>query len=341
MKMTILFLLIFSITAMAGVKRHAKSSVTFNGIGKYSSIEQVQISDNKKYTDSESEFDSDDMIKGMAAKLILSPGNTGEIIDLAKMQIITLDHEDKEYSVEAIKKLTSNAANMEDATESHEESSDAAEEENEETVRIVRNEFKVTATGEKKSINSFMCQKFTVLWLTEWENLEDGSRGTDSLFSIVWTTPMTDELNRAQEQESAFNSAYLSAIGLDMQATQNLILGSNWMSVLSSMSGGSSGQQEGPDMAGEMSKITGYPILINGKYYSIKPVSEEDAVEEEEEEESGGLFGALTKQVMKSAAPAKTKTLEPALAYYNEVISFNVTDVPGTVFEIPAGYDPE
>ena len=339
MKNLIVFVLLFSVTAMAGVKRQSKSSVTFQGIGKFSSSELVQISENKKHTDSESEFDSDDMIKGMAAKLVLSPGNTGEIIDLGKMQMIMLDHEDKEYSVEAIKKLTTDAGNMDQATESQEESSDEAQEE---TVRIVRSEFKVTETGEKKSINGFPCQKFTVLWLTEWENIEDGSRGTDSLFSVVWTTPVTAGLTKAQEQESAFNSAYLSAIGLDMNTTQNMILGSNWMSLLASISeGGSSGRQDGPDMAGEMAKISGYPILVDGKYYTIRPAAEAEAGEEEEEEESGGLFGALTKQVLKTSTPAKAKTLEPALAYYTEIISFNVADVPGSVFEIPAGYDPE
>ena len=340
MKMLILFVLVFSISAMAGVTRQSKSSVTFLGIGKFSTSENVQLSDNKKHTDSESEFDSDDMIKGMAAKLILSPGNTGEIIDLAKMQIIKLDHEDKEYSVETIKKLTSGAGNAEQTTESGNEATEQSEEEQEEAVRIIRNEFKVTDTGEKRNINSFSCQKFTVLWLTEWENLEDGSRGTDSLFTIVWTTPVTAAITKAQEQESSFNSAYLSAIGIDVDANKNMILGSNWMSVLSSMSEGGSAKKDGPDMTGELAKITGYPILIDGKYYTIRPAGEGEAAEEEEEEESGGLFGALTKQVMKSTT-TKSKTLEPALAYYTEIISLNVADIPASAFDIPSGYDPD
>ena len=97
MKIIFVILFVFSVVAMAGVDRKSNSSVTFTGIGKFSSTEHVRLIGDKKYTDSKSEFKSDDMLKGMAAKLLLSPGNKGEIIDLEKMQIIKLDHKDRKY----------------------------------------------------------------------------------------------------------------------------------------------------------------------------------------------------------------------------------------------------
>lgn len=333
-------ILLLTASTFAGVVKKTKSDVTFRGFGKFGLALSEKLTADQKWSDSKSDFKGQGIAGGLAGKTILRPGDTGEIIDLPAMSIYELNNKKKEYTVRPIKKLTEELAGEEpEAREELEEK----EEEVESRIKIIRSEFKVEDTGEESVINNFNVRKYLVHWLTEWEDTETGEKGTNSLDTFVWTTPMSDTLQKAQEEEFKFSKAYLEKIGLSVDKMQQDILGTNWLSILDSF-GKERGkaQRDFSKFAQEMQKIKGYPIVIDGKYYSTgsKPTAESAEGEQEESSKDvkGALGGLLKKTLKKKPAQAEGGAQEPSLTYYTEVVELSLADLGANDFQVPAGY---
>ena len=341
----------------AGVIRESKSSVAFSGFGNYTEKTVTKLSGLKQLKRSFSDFDTDNMFLGMASRFFIKNDDQSELIDLNTMKIYTIYHEEKEYTETPIHKLTeedkqaikgtieNNTSYVEENTE--QTPNDAREDKS--SLKLIRREFKVVDTGEKDEINGFDCKKYTLYYLSEWENTETGERSTDSLFAVVWTTPFSDDLKKIHEEEMGFGKAYMKAIGIDMSDMEDMrddILGINWLSMFSQMGKNS---VEAPDMESayiskEMQKIEGYPIVIDGRYYVIAPQEEEPQEKEEEETtvdvtDMGSLFGAVAKQVVKSETEEpKEKKNEPVLNYRTELVRYEATDIPESELTVPPDY---
>lgn len=334
--------LLLAAPALAGVVKTTKSSVAFQKFGTFTSTATSKLTQDRQWTTSVGEFKGKGLAGGLIGKTFLRSGDTGQIIDLPASTVATLDNKKKEYTVAPIKKLT------EELEEAQKETKQSQREEKEtpSTIKVTKNEFKVEDTGEQSTLNNFPCRKYLVSWLTEWEDTQTGGKGSSRLETAVWTTPMSDTLRAAQDEEMKFSRAYLAKIGVNMDGFQRDMLGTAWMSMLDAFGRpGSKPEQDYSRTAAEMKKIQGYPILIDGKYdvKTIKAPSGAGAETEAAEEESpkdvkGAIGGFLKKSLKKKPADATPKPEEPTLTYRIETLEVSTPSLGAADFQVPADY---
>ncbi len=321
---------LFSGLISAGVVKKTKSEVSFKELGKFTSEQEFRITSEKKWTFSKNSFKGKGILGKTLGSTVLKSGETGEIIDLSGMIIFDINHKKKEYSMRPIEKIEVEAGGGD--TEAGDEQETPEEES---SIRIIRSEFKVEDTGETKTIHEFACRKYLISWVTEWEDRETGQTGTDSLSTDVWTTPMSEGLRQAQDQETQFSREYMKRQGFEVEELQQVMLGTSWMNILSSAGqGGAPSPSGGMDFGPEMKKIQGYPVVIDGKYYAKREGGEAQA----EEESGGGLAGKLGGFAKKAISGSKKDSNEPAFTYFIEVLELSPISVGDEVFQVPAGY---
>ena len=326
---TTVFLL--SASMFAGVVKKTKTEVSFKNVGTFSSVQTENTGTEKKRIDADSSFKAKG-IMGMAAKAVLKSGQTGEIIDLPEMKRYSLDHDKSTYTVSPIQNYSTSEAMGENTESSADESGDQGMGEN---VKITRSEFRVDDTGETRSFNNFETRKYSITWITEWENLDTGQKGSDRLLTDVWTTPLTNDLQNASEQEREFNTAYMKSLGFDLDSTQEQILGLNWLSMLGSLGeAGSGAQSDASQFSDEMKKIKGYPVVIDGKYYSTKEGGED--AQGEDQGNMKRMIGGLAKKALKRKSQNSAE--EPSFTYYTELIELTFENLADTEFHVPSNY---
>jgi hypothetical protein len=265
--------LLLTAPVFGGVVKKTKTEVAFRGFGTFSLVQSEKLTAEQKWTDMQSNFKGQGITGGLAAKTILRSGNTGEIIDLPASTVFKLDNKKKEYTVSTIEKFKEQMAGGEQQLQEAQE----AEESSESTVKITKHEFRVDDTGEESTINNFPVRKYLVHWLLEWEDTQTGEKGSSRLETLVWTTPMSGELEQAREEEFKFSRAYLEKMGIRIDQMQQDILGTKWLAILDSFSmKRSEAPRDFSKAAGEMQKIKGYPIVTDGQYFatSQKPAGE-------------------------------------------------------------------
>jgi len=352
--LSLIFIVFFLIGGLsAGVIKETKTSVTFKGFGKYTTTGAEKIILTKKMDNKKSDFTGEGIMGKMTGKLFFRPGSSSEITDLDMMKIFSIDHAKKEYQVRPIEKFQQSGSAGQ-ASSSEDESAETEGEES--NIRLVRSVFKVNATGEKKTINDFACQRFDIFWVTEWENIETKERHIDSLMTVLWTTDLNSDLKKAQDEEMKFSQEYLKRIGLDMEQMQKDVLGLQWITLLKQMDpkNRNNAEIDNAEFVKEMQKIERYPIVTDGKYYVINPQQQKQqqaqAQQQEEEEKQSGppappsmnkMFGGLMKKaVKKEEKPKQQKETGPpaALEFYTELIKYQLQDVAAGEFGVPAGY---
>jgi hypothetical protein len=326
-------LVILASPIFAGVVKKSKSDVMFKGFGHFTSLQSEKLTAEQKWMDSKNEFKGQGFLGGLAGKTFLRSGDMGEIIDLPALSIYNLDHKKKEYTVSPIQKLSEETKGEMPGSKEEKEEVGAAESD----IKIIRSEIKVEDTGESKVINNFPTNRYAVTWVTEWENTRTGEKGSNQLLTSVCTTPLSDVIKKAEEEEMKFSSEYLKKLGVDMNQMQQEILGTNWLSMLNTMNKAKGRPSEDfSKFANEMKKIKGYPVVVDGKYYakSEKPQGEK---EEEGSKSAKGLFGGLAKKVLKKKS-TEGESQEPSLSYYTEIMELSLADLGASDFQVPADY---
>lgn len=324
--------LFLSSSVFAGAVKKTKSEVTFKGFGTFASLQSEKISAEKKLTESKNDFKGKGLLGGLAGKTILRSGDLAEIIDLPAMTIYHLDNKRKEYTTTPIEKIKA------PEEEQEENIPEEKSEEPESQIKIIRSEFKVEETGESKVINQFPCKKYEVTWLTEWEDLQTGGKGTDRLVSLVWTTPAAEAIKAAEDEEKEFSREYMKRIGLEEDFLARQILGTNWFSLLSGTGQGKAKlSPEETQFVQEMKKIKGYPIVIDGKYYAIREAKQATAGAEEEGQDVRKAMGKFALKALKKK-PKASEAEEPSLAFYTEVIELAPTNINFSEFQVPPDY---
>jgi hypothetical protein len=339
----ILITVFFSSQLFSGVEKKNKSEVSFTGIGKYSTEQTIKISGDKKREDSNNDFKGKGITGGLMGKFFIKAKDGGRIINLEEMNVYEMDHKKKKYTVQPIEKISyDSGSEYDEDVEEQEESEEPVSEEpkGESDIEIIKSEFRVTDTGEMQDINKFSCKKYAVLAYTKWRNKRTDETGTDSLFTTVWTTESTDEMQKAREEEEQFNSAYFQAIGIEIDQMRKDILGTNWLAALGQVrSDNQEYHQSYDDAANEMSKIEGFPVVIDGKYYAIrpKPKTEDEAQEETDITDVNKTVGGLAKGLFGKKAKAPEGP-EPVFTYYTELKELKVTDINAQDFLVPVKY---
>jgi hypothetical protein len=327
--------------AMAGVAKKTKSNIVFQKFGTFSLLTSSKTTPDIQWTSSVSEFKGKGVTGSLVGKTMLRSGDTGQIIDLTASTIATLDNKKKEYTVGPIKKLTEETAEAKKEAQAEPE-----EKEQPSNIKVTKNEFKVTDTGEDSTVNNFPCRKYIVFWLTEWQDTQTGEKGSSLLDTAVWATPMSGTLREAQAEEIKFNQAYLEKIGINMDQSQRDVLGMSWISMLDAFGRpGAKPKQDNSKAAAEMKKIQGYPIVIDGKYdvKGVKPQAAAGAETAESEEESpadvkGAIGGFLKKSLKKKPSDTAPKTDEPTMTYRIETLEVSTPSLSAADFQVPAGY---
>ena len=333
--------LLLASPALAGVVKKTKSNIVFQKFGTFSLTSSSKTTPDMQWTSSLSDFKGKGVTGSLVGKTMLRSGDTGQIIDLPASTIATLDNKKKEYTVGPIKKMT------EETEQANQEAqAEPQEKEQPSNIKVTKNEFKVTDTGEESTINNFPCHKYLVLWLMEWENTETGEKGSSRLDTAVWTTPTSDTLREAQAEELKFNTAYLEKLGIDIDQSQRDVLGMSWISMLDAFGRpGAKPQKDTSKAAAEMKKIQGYPIVIDGKYdvKGVKPQAEAGAETAESEEQSpadvkGAIGGFLKKSLKKKPSDTAPKPDEPTMTYRIETLEISTASLSPADFQVPAGF---
>jgi len=319
-------------SASAGVIKSQKSEITFKGFGTMTSSSTETLAAGRKLSDNDIEFEGKGLLGGLAGKTMFRSGHTGDFIDLAAMTTAQIDHKKKTYTVTPIEKWAETRKEMQNAGQAE----NAGTEKRESPIKIVKSEFKVEDTGETKKINGFACKKYLTLWTVEWENTETGDKGIDKLETATWTTPMTADLQEAQAEEMAFAQAYLKAVGLDMNNFQKDVLGTQWIGLLAAfdpINGQSRMTVDSNNLASEMGKIQGYPIVIDGKYFPMPKFKKTET----EPSTGGGLAGKVIGGLLKKK-PNPEEEKAPALAFYTEITALSTSALDPASIQVPAGY---
>ncbi|MCJ7582593.1 MAG: hypothetical protein MUP98_18925, partial [Candidatus Aminicenantes bacterium] len=327
-----LFIVCFLLSSslFAGVVKKTKTNVTFGTFGTFSALLTDKIAIDKKKTESEIAFQGKGL-GGLVMKAFFKQGEIGEIIDLSTQTIYDLDHKKKTYVQRELEKMKAG----EEGTVSPYQQEGI--EETESPIRIIRSEFSVDKTGETKTINNFPCEKFAVSWITEWENIESGQKGMDRLLTDVWTTPSTEKIIQAQQEELNFSKELMLRLGFEYSEVEQDILGTTWMAMFGQMDQQSSSpQKSSADFSEELRKIEGYPVIIDGKFYSKKEGGEKVAGQEEEGTNVRKMLGNLAKKTLSKKSEASPD--EPSFAYYTELLAFSPESVGSEEFHPPAGY---
>jgi hypothetical protein len=338
------------------VERFFKTS-GFGGMGASESSQVTQISGIKKR-----EKDAMKMT-GSFGKLVTKMAGEMEsdsITDINKDAIWALDHKKKTYTeqkISAAKEAMAKAKEESQPTQKPAAKEEPAQKE-EPKVKVIRNEFSVKATGEKKNINGFECTQYVLTWLVETEDLETKGRAKNIMTTELWNTSETKEIKQLQSEENAFNLAYLKKLGLEMSAQEIQQFG---LAMMGGMLGGDEKTMEknAKALKEKLSQIKGYNIATSVKWEhesdQMKKQQAEEAKVEEEEEESedtdvssglGGIMSGLAKKAMKDKMKEKEKAKEAekkgkenvVFDSYLEIKKISTGSIPQTEFEIPAGY---
>ncbi len=336
MRKTLVFAAVLVLAAslsFGGVVRTSSSQITFKKFGTFNTTQTEKLSAETRLSDMDSAFKGQGILGGLF-KAFFPTGKTSELVDLGANTITNIDHRRKEYTVTSIDKFVADR-NQAMASQKQQQQPEGKQEAQESDIRIVRSEFKVDDTGESKTINGFDCKKYIARWIVDWENTKTGDKGTDRLETVLWTTP-GDALGAAQAEEAAFGAKYLKAMGLDVTQLQNDVLGTQWISLLAGLDpagGGAKMDAKSSQVAQEMGKIKGYPIVVDGKYYPQPKVK----AQEEPQPTGGGLLGKAVGGLLKKK-PNPEEENAPVVACYTEVKSVSVEPVDASAFQIPAGY---
>ncbi len=344
MKKLLFIIMIFSIftgLSIADVKKKTKSKVEFNKFGTYTIEVKAKISKTIKRTDSKTNFKG----KGIAGRLVgkfIKKGNSGEILNLSELLRYSLNHKKKEYTVSPIEKIEWPVVAGGEKGNMDKNKQEGLEYKSNDQVKIIRSEFRVDDTGEKKKINKFPCQKFILLVLTEWEDTRTGQRGIDSLSTILWMTEFTDELNQAQEEEMEFTKAHLKAMGMDVDEMYDDILGTNWLSLLGKFTKKEKeSKPTNPKLVKEMEKLKGYPVIIDGKYFNIrpKPEGENENMDNQETDDTDvkKSLGRFARGLLKKKNKGP-KGPQASFSYRTELIEYALTNFSGDDLQVDAKY---
>ncbi len=318
-KFFIFFVTIFFLSLAIGsdVIKKSKSEVSFLKYGTFKTERTEIINSQIKRTDSIDNFKGKGFLNKLATKIFFKNGEFTKIIDLKKSEISSIDHKKKRVSVKPIKKIVRD----EDTSDTEEGES---EEEQSSDVKVTKNKLTVDLTGNKKNVNGFPSREYLLLWEVEWESNADETKGASKLVSTVWTTPVTKTIVAAQETESVFFKSYMKQLGLETEFKRDEILGGTWLRIFSSLSRSSSRQdsENAAKFKKEMNKIKGYPVIIDGEYYTSKTG----------EKKKKGLKGLLKKKKNKDAEE------KPKFTFYTEVLELKLKKSDSADYAYPEGY---
>lgn len=322
------------------VERFFKSG-GIGGVGASESKQKEYIRGIKKREDSTMKF------TGAVLGRLAGEQSTSAVYRIDKDIIWDLDHPKKSYTERPIFMPAGKVS----STAEKDNNKARREGKKEEEVRIIKNEFRVEATGKKKTINNFPCEQYILTWLVEMENVKTKERSTNQMTTELWNTTEDARIRTLEKEESEFNQAYMKKLGIEMtqQDIQKFGLG---------MLGSSMGDAA-DRLKKELSKIEGYPIVTSVRWEARadeksgaqqKPEARKKQEKEKEGDEDtdiseglGGILGGFMKKKMTEKQKEKNagedeKGTKPLFESYFEIKGIDTSTLADSLFDVPAGY---
>jgi hypothetical protein len=201
-------------------------------------------------------------------------------------------------------------------------------------VRVVRNEFSIKETGEKKTINGFPCRQYLLTWLVETENRKTKERSKSIMTGDFWNAPEEKRIAQLMAEEGSFNRAYLKKLGLEMTPDDMKKFG---LKIIGGMMGAM-----GDDLKKEMAKMKGFPIATSIKWETEEDRKVDPAGEEKESVDLSkgvkGVLGGLFKKKAKESMKEKEGDRRLIFESYTEIENIDTSPFPGSQFEVPKEY---
>lgn len=354
MRAVIFMLAVLFSLSQAGVITKAKTTVKFTGTGSYTTENTSKLEGLRRLDHTKTNFEGKGFATNLMIKMFLKSSDQANIIDLPREMMVTIDYKEKTWQEFPMEKI--NWDEYSTSTGAAQPEPQEQPEQEESTVKIIRQEFKVNETGQTKTINTFDCREFTVLWLTEWLDTETKEGGVDSLFTTVWTTDLSKKQKAASEQEMAFSQAYLKKVGLDMSEEKADVLGLGWLNLFAKINAGQAVNLDEKDarVVREIQKIHGYPVVTDGAYYFRKTGQNAQAAstsaqkQEEERPQSirsmddvrGAIGSTMFKKLTdkKKEEPKAKPGPKPAFSWLTELQSIEIQAVAEEAFQAPAKF---
>ncbi len=313
----------------------------FGGVGASESQQKEYIKGIKKREDSTMKF------TGAILGRLAGEQSTSAVYRVDKDLIWDINHPKKSYTERPIFM----PAGKVPSTAEKDTNKAGREGEKEEEVRIIRNEFKVEATGKKKTINNFPCEQYILTWLVEMENVKTKDRSTNQMTTELWNTTEDARIRTLEKEESEFNQAYMKKLGIEMTQQDIQKFG---LSMLGSAMGDAA-----DSLKKEMSKIKGYPIVTSVRWEARadektgaqqKPEARKEQEKEQEGDEDmdiskglGGIMGGFMKKKMiekqkEKKAREEEKGTKPIFESYSEIKGIDTSTLADSLFDVPTGY---
>lgn len=217
------------------------------------------------------------------------------------------------------------------------------------TVRLASNNFTVTPTGQKSSINGFDTEQYQAVWTVVLRDKE-GRTTTSKVTMDLWTTPLTQNMRDAMAMEATYARAYAGA--MPEAARVQLVPDEAAKLMASYLAKSLSPADQAAFLAAarQMQKIQGYPIStklswnMDGNACARKePAKQADngsSGSSSVPTTRGGLVSGLTGMLVdkKAKEVAEQSANEPILQFIVEVRQLKVEPRHDSVFDVPWGY---
>ncbi|MHB2026769.1 MAG: hypothetical protein ACYCPQ_09070 [Elusimicrobiota bacterium] len=217
-------------------------------------------------------------------------------------------------------------------------------------LRVKKTEFSLKPTQYRKNIGAYKVRLFKVAYLLETEDSTTGKTKTYRMSSDIWATAWTPVLRKAYADETAFNQAYFSKMGMNSSAGNADDFGVKLLSFLT----GVSSRELTAKMANfdkGISKIDGYAIAVDIRWYVPQISRAESGVTRggeggEPMPSIAGLSPAAASAALRQWAQNKIQNQMaagssnggPAIHIRTQIKSVALKTFPPSVFSIPAGY---
>jgi hypothetical protein len=218
-------------------------------------------------------------------------------------------------------------------------------------MRISRTSFDVKSTGQKRNINGFDTQQYTVAWLVTMQDTR--KRQTVSTLSMdLWTSPVTPQMRQAFGVEESFNRAYVAGMprskpaatvqGTAQGATEILPADASRL-MLGYLSNLSPADRAAFVRAGrQLEQIKGYPIQTKLEWSvdgnACAPKEGSQSSQRSQPTDVAGQAAAALGGLFASRKDDAKDSKKPILSFSTEVKSLKVEPVRDSVFSVPASY---
>jgi len=125
---------------------------------------------------------------------------------------------------------------------------------------LTRNDFKVQATGEHKTINAFNTEHFRANWTVELTDPQKHT-GVNNVVLDLWTTPEVGAIHDLRSIDESYQKRWQAALGAPDHPFAHYVP-RDVMESLGALTGTPGGTRNLAAWIGEMKKVHGYPIAL-------------------------------------------------------------------------------